>query len=119
MIYSIPTEILNNLPIVIEQSKMMNQNNGHTTDPLFIAYRNFIIELNKHSQNRNAFANNHEDDSVEVDSVDDVAPNIKNKNSGEIHREHKDVNNNKKTDILKGKMSQILSMSFVRIAVSL
>ena len=84
----------------------MSNNSGSPTDPLFMAYRNFINELNKYNNNHNGHNFQHNQD--ERDSVDDAAmmSNIKN-TTGDVHNENKDVNNNKKFDSLKGKLTPL------------
>ena len=102
MIYSIPSDILNNLPLIIEQSKLMATNTGIPNDPLYMAYRNFINELNKYNSNQNGHNFSHNNEEDEMHSVDDMMSNIKN-TASDIHRHFNDVNNNKKFDNLKGK----------------
>lgn len=97
MIYSIPSDILNNMPLVIEQSKLMCSNNGNPSDSLFAAYQNFVQQLNKYNEhNRDDFSNSRkEDDSGNNNSIM--------LNSKSMFTVNKDVNNNKNFDNLKGK----------------
>lgn len=102
IIYSVPNEILNNLPLISEQSKLVNTKSGNPTDPLFVAYRNLIDELDKYNkkpQADNFLHHQHLKTSAQEDSAlnDDTGTDFRNETP---ISESKDMNNNKDNEQL-------------------
>lgn len=108
-----PTDILNNLPLIIEQSKLLATNSGNPADPLFMAYRNLVDELDKYN-NRPQVNESWKNNTIQQNEHQHKLPN----SQGSVHdenvgsnnstvmtlNENKDMNNNKEFEKLKCKM---------------
>lgn len=101
-----PTDILNNLPLIIEQSKLVATNSGNPSDPLYMAYRNFVDELDNYNKRPqvNTLQHNQQETLISQDPIHNK--NIGSNNSAVTPlNENKDMNNNKEIEKLKCKLN--------------